>query len=100
MAVNFTNDVFISSFIINLFPDFMKSYVPCLKDAAAHPALILRYRFVGKAIPMVSKNKNILMPMVIPMLQERQRMMDAHGDDWEAKPVCPLLAKSRTYTDG
>ncbi|KAI0684429.1 cytochrome P450 [Earliella scabrosa] len=67
VAVNFTNDVFISSFIINLFPDFMKS-------------------FVGKAIPMVSKNKNILMPMVIPMLQERQRMMDTHGDDWEAKP--------------
>lgn len=44
-------------------------------------------RFIGKAIPMVSKNKNILMPMVIPMLQERQRMMDTRGEDWEDKPV-------------
>ncbi|KAI0758034.1 cytochrome P450 [Fomes fomentarius] len=67
VAVNFTNDVFISSFLINLFPDFMKP-------------------FIGKAIPMVSKNKNILMPMVIPMLQERQRMMDTRGEDWEDKP--------------
>ena len=36
---------------------------------------------------MVSKNKKRLMPMVVPMLQERQRMMDTHGDDWEDKPV-------------
>lgn len=36
---------------------------------------------------MVSKNKKRLMPMVVPMLQERQRMMDTHGDEWEDKPV-------------
>ena len=35
---------------------------------------------------MVAKNKKVLMPMVIPMLQERQRMLDAHGPDWEDKP--------------
>ena len=27
VAINFTNDVFVSSFIINLFPDFLK---PCV----------------------------------------------------------------------
>ena len=26
VAINFTNDVFISSFVINLFPDFLKPY--------------------------------------------------------------------------
>ncbi|TFK79819.1 cytochrome P450 [Polyporus arcularius HHB13444] len=67
VAINFTNDVFASSFLINLFPGFLKP-------------------LIGKAVPMVSKNKKKLMPMVIPMLQERQRMMEAHGDDWEGHP--------------
>ena len=35
---------------------------------------------------MVSKNKKVLAPMVVPMLQERLRMMDAHGADWDDKP--------------
>ncbi|KAI1791098.1 cytochrome P450 [Ganoderma leucocontextum] len=67
VAINFTNDVFISSFIINLFPEFLKPVI-------------------AKAIPMVAKSKTLLMPMVIPMLQERQRMLDAHGPDWDDKP--------------
>ena len=36
---------------------------------------------------MVSKNKHILMPMIVPMLQERQRMFEQFGDNWEDKPV-------------
>ncbi|KAM5542434.1 hypothetical protein V8D89_003893 [Ganoderma adspersum] len=73
VAINFTNDVFISSFVINLFPDFLKP-------------------LIAKAIPIVAKNKTVLRPMVIPMLQERQRMLDAHGPDaeWEDKP-CDML---------
>ncbi|OSC97933.1 cytochrome P450 [Trametes coccinea BRFM310] len=67
VAVNFTHDVFISSFIINLFPDFLKP-------------------FIGRMTTMVSKNKKVLMPMIVPMLQERQRMYEMHGDDWEDKP--------------
>ncbi len=35
---------------------------------------------------MVAKNKTVLTPMVVPMLQERQRMLDAHGPDWDDKP--------------
>lgn len=36
---------------------------------------------------MVSKNKRALMPMVVPMLQERQKMYEKYGDDWADKPV-------------
>ena len=36
---------------------------------------------------MVSKNKHILMPMIVPMLQERQKMFEQYGDSWEDKPV-------------
>ncbi|KAH9884927.1 cytochrome P450 [Cubamyces lactineus] len=67
VAVNFTNDVFITSFIINLFPDFLKP-------------------IIGRMTTMVSKNKHILMPMIVPMLQERQRMFEQFGDNWEDKP--------------
>nr|VWO96344.1 Putative calcium-binding protein [Ganoderma boninense] len=67
VAINFTNDVFLSSFIINLFPDVLKP-------------------LIAKAVPMVGKNKAVLMPMVVPLLQERQRMLDTHGSDWEDKP--------------
>ncbi|KAI0650914.1 cytochrome P450 [Trametes meyenii] len=67
VAVNFTHDVFISSFLINLCPDFLKP-------------------IIGQMITMVSKNKRTLMPMVIPMLQQRQEMYEKHGDDWEGKP--------------
>nr|VWO96347.1 Uncharacterized protein [Ganoderma boninense] len=67
VAINFTNDVFLSSFIINLFPDVLKP-------------------LIAKAVPMVGKNKAVLMPMVVPLLQERQRMLDAHGPEWEDKP--------------
>ncbi|KAJ8469311.1 hypothetical protein ONZ51_g9081 [Trametes cubensis] len=67
VAVNFTNDVFITSFIINLFPDFLKP-------------------IIGRMTTMVSKNKHILMPMIVPMLQERQKMFEQYGDSWEDKP--------------
>ncbi|KAI0371432.1 cytochrome P450 [Pilatotrama ljubarskyi] len=67
VAVNFTNDVFITSFFINLFPDFLKP-------------------IIGRMTTMVSKNKRILMPMVVPMLQERQAMYEKYGDDWAEKP--------------
>nr|BED42931.1 cytochrome P450 monooxygenase [Trametes versicolor] len=67
VAVNFTNDVFITSFLINLFPDFLKPVI-------------------GRMTTMVSKNKRALMPMVVPMLQERQKMYEKYGDDWADKP--------------
>ncbi|TBU42680.1 cytochrome P450 [Dichomitus squalens] len=67
VAIKFTNDVFVSSFVINLFPDFLKP-------------------LIAKAVPMVAKNKQILTPMVVPMLQERQRLMDEHGESWDDKP--------------
>ncbi|KAI8989894.1 cytochrome P450 [Trametes punicea] len=67
VAVNFTKDVFISSFIINFFPDILKP-------------------IIGRMTTIVSKNKRILLPMIRPMLQERQRMYEKYGDDWEGKP--------------
>ncbi|KAI0638659.1 cytochrome P450 [Trametes polyzona] len=67
VAINFTHDVFISSFIINLFPDVLKP-------------------FVARMTTMVSRNKRILTPMIVPMLQERQAMYEKYGDDWPEKP--------------
>ncbi|KAH9939336.1 cytochrome P450 [Epithele typhae] len=67
VSINFTNEIFISSFIINLFPEILKP-------------------LVGSMLPLVSKSRSKLRPIVIPLLQERQRMMELHGDSWEDKP--------------
>ncbi|KAH9854862.1 cytochrome P450 [Lenzites betulinus] len=70
-AINFTNDVFISSFVINLFPDFLKP-------------------IIGRLTALVSHNKRTFIPMVIPLVQERQALYEKYGDDWPDKPP-PLI---------
>ncbi|CDO77218.1 hypothetical protein BN946_scf184747.g31 [Trametes cinnabarina] len=66
-AVNFAHDVFNSAFIINFFQDFLWPYRP-------HDDI----HFKEQASPL---------PMLVPIREERHRMYETYGDDWEGMPV-------------
>nr|ANC28048.1 cytochrome P450 [Polyporus umbellatus] len=78
VTVNFTNDVFISSFIINRFPDFIKP-------------------LIGRMLPATTKSKKILRPILLPMLKERLAAMDSKkGEDKPRDMLQWLLEEGRS----
>lgn len=78
MNVTFTVDVSRAAWKINCFPGFLK------------PLAAKLFTDVEKEIQRGIKHLQ-------PVIEERKRQLDAHGDDWADKPVLPLPALSTRY---
>ncbi|KAI0827308.1 cytochrome P450 [Trametes gibbosa] len=68
LSLDFTMSVVKDRAIINLFPDFFKPVV-------------------GRMVSNVSASIRQAVPYLAPVIDERRRLMEQHGDDWADKPA-------------